>query len=64
MPWVMLGLRMAPIEDSAVSSAKMVNGCPLVLLGQFLKVKKMPAQSFVKKTQQLVNTSRSLVYST
>jgi hypothetical protein len=34
LPWVLLGLRVAPKEDSAVSSAEMVLGDPLVLPGQ------------------------------
>jgi hypothetical protein len=34
LPWVLLGLRAAPKEDSAVSSAEMVLGDPLVLPGQ------------------------------
>ncbi len=34
--WLSLGLRMAPKEDTALSSAKMVYGCPLTLPGQFL----------------------------
>jgi transposase InsO family protein len=34
LPWVLLGLRAAPKEDSAVSSADMVLGDPLVLPGQ------------------------------
>ncbi len=34
LPWVLLGMRAAPKEDSAVSSAEMVLGEPLVLPGQ------------------------------
>jgi hypothetical protein len=34
LPWVLLGLRAAPKEDSAVSLAEMVLGDPLVLPGQ------------------------------
>jgi len=34
LPWVLLGLRAAPKEDSAISSAEMVLGDPLVLPGQ------------------------------
>jgi hypothetical protein len=34
LPWVLLGLRAAPKEDRAVSSAEMVLGDPLVLPGQ------------------------------
>ncbi len=35
LPWVLMGLRAAPKEESAVSSAELVYGCPLVLPGQF-----------------------------
>jgi hypothetical protein len=31
LPWVLLGLRAAPKEDSAISSAEMVYGEPLTL---------------------------------
>ena len=34
LPWVLLGVRAAPKEDSAVSSAEAVFGAPLVLPGQ------------------------------
>ncbi len=34
LPWVLLGMRAVPKEDSAVSSAEMVLGDPLVLPGQ------------------------------
>jgi transposase InsO family protein len=34
LPWVLLGWRAAPKEDSAISSAEMVLGDPLVLPGQ------------------------------
>ena len=34
LPWVLLGLRAAPKEDSGISSAEMVLGHPLLLSGQ------------------------------
>jgi transposase InsO family protein len=34
LPWVLMGLCAAPQEDSAVSSAELVTGTPLVLPGQ------------------------------
>ncbi len=34
LPWVLLGLRAAPKEDSAISSAELVYGSPLRLPGQ------------------------------
>jgi hypothetical protein len=42
LPWVLLGLRAAPKEDSAVSSAELVTGTPLVLPGQLLHVPDPP----------------------
>jgi hypothetical protein len=38
LPWVLLGLRLMPKEDSAVSSAELVTGFPLILPGQLLHV--------------------------
>jgi len=40
--WVLLGLRATPKEDSAVSSAELVTGTPLVLPGQLLHVPDPP----------------------
>ncbi len=42
LPWVLLGLRATPKEDSAVSSAELVTGTPLVLPGQLLHVPDPP----------------------
>jgi hypothetical protein len=42
LPWVLLGLRAAPKEDSAVSSEELVTGTPLVLPGQLLHVPDPP----------------------
>jgi hypothetical protein len=42
LPWVLLGLRAVPKEDSAVSSAELVTGTPLVLPGQLLHVPDPP----------------------
>jgi hypothetical protein len=36
LPWVLMGLHAAPKEDSAVSSAELVTGTPLILPGQLL----------------------------
>jgi hypothetical protein len=35
LPWVLLGLRAAPNEDSGASSAELVLGAPLTLPDQF-----------------------------
>ena len=53
LPWVMLGIRAAPKEDSAVSAAEMVYGSPLTLPGQLLTAEDMP----VGNTQQRVETA-------
>jgi hypothetical protein len=42
LPWVLLGLRAAPKEYSAVSLAELVTGTPLVLPGQLLHVPDPP----------------------
>jgi transposase InsO family protein len=42
LPWVLLGLRAASKEDSAVSSAELITGTPLVLPGQLLHVPDPP----------------------
>jgi hypothetical protein len=49
LPWVLLGLRAAPKEDSAVSSAELVFGSPLVLPGQLLIEAERPVSEFVEK---------------
>jgi hypothetical protein len=38
LPWGPLGLRAAPKEDSSISSAELVLGAPLILLGKLLTV--------------------------
>jgi hypothetical protein len=42
LPWVLMGLPAAPTEDSAVSSAELVTGSPLILPGQVLHVPDPP----------------------
>ena len=48
LPWVLLGIRSAPKEDSAVSSAEMVYGSPLNLPGQFLEASDPFEESFIQ----------------
>ena len=45
LPWVMLSIRAAPREDSAVSAAEMVFGSPLTLPGQILTDEDVPAST-------------------
>jgi transposase InsO family protein len=42
LPWVLMGLSAVPKEDSAVSSAELVTGTPLILPGQLLPVPDPP----------------------
>jgi hypothetical protein len=60
LPWVLLGLRAAPKEDSGTSSAELVLGAPLTLPGQFLsslEPSPPPVSQFVETLQ---NSSPSL----
>ncbi len=54
LPWVLLGLRAAPKEDSGTSSAEMVYGAALTLPGQFLSVPEPPAEDFLTSLQEIV----------
>jgi hypothetical protein len=47
LPWVLLGLRAAPKDDSNISSAELVYGTPLVLPGEFLDAAEPPAADFL-----------------
>jgi hypothetical protein len=49
LPWVLLGLRAAPREDSGISAAELVYGCPLSLPGQFLSAAEPPPDTFVSQ---------------
>jgi hypothetical protein len=40
LPWVLMGLRAAPTEDTGVSATEIVFGAPLVLPGQILLTRK------------------------
>ncbi len=60
LPWVLLGLRAAPKEDSAVSSAELVLGSQLVLPGQFLDAPDWPLQDLDRIRQQMAAASGGL----
>jgi hypothetical protein len=49
LPWVLLGLRVAPREDSGVSAAELVYGCALSLPSQFLSGAELPPTDFVRQ---------------
>jgi hypothetical protein len=54
LPWVLLGLRVAPREDSGVSVAELVFGSPLSLPGQFFSAAEPPPSSFVQQLRSAV----------
>lgn len=48
LPWILLGLRSSPKEDSGISSAELVYGIPLSLPGEFLSVGEPPPEAFAE----------------
>jgi hypothetical protein len=54
LPWVMLGLRAAPREDSGVSAAELVYEAPLSLPGQFLTATEPLPTGFVQQLRSHV----------
>jgi transposase InsO family protein len=49
--WVLLGLRDAPKEDSAISSVELVFGTALTLPGQFLAGMERPPANYIKQLE-------------
>ncbi len=52
LPWVLMGLRAAPTEDTGVSAAEIVFGALLVLPGQILDAEEPPPADFITKLWQ------------
>ena len=52
LPWVLLGLRTAPREDSATSAAEYVYGTQLVLPGRFLNTPEANSEKFFQELQK------------
>ncbi len=52
LPWVLMGLRPAPTEDTGVSAAEIVFSTPLVLPGQILDAEQPPPADFIAKLRQ------------
>jgi transposase InsO family protein len=52
LPWVLMGLRGAPTEDTGVFAAEVVFGAPLVLPGQILDTEEPPPADFIAKLRQ------------
>jgi hypothetical protein len=53
LPWVLLGLRTPPKEDSDILVAELVNGVALALSAEFLSTAEPPATDFLKRVQQV-----------
>jgi hypothetical protein len=49
LPWVLLGMRSAPKDNSNISAAEAVLGTPLVLPGQLLTAEERPVPAFVEQ---------------
>ncbi len=56
LPWVLLGLRAQPKEDSNMSSAELVYGTPLTLPGEFLGTPEASAQEIADQIRSEVNS--------
>jgi transposase InsO family protein len=53
LPWVLLGLRSSPKEDSGLSSAEMIFGAPLSLPGELLTAAEPPLAAFMKSLKEV-----------
>jgi hypothetical protein len=53
LPWVLLGLRAEPREDTGLSPAEAVFGAPIVLPNEFLSNDEMSVDSVSKNFLQL-----------
>ena len=49
LPWVLLGLRIAPKEATQVSSAELVYGTTLTVPGEFLGAPELPPEDFLRR---------------
>ena len=55
LPWVLLGLRSAPRQDSATTAADAVYGSSLVLPNQFLQAPEPPCQQFYEDLREAMS---------
>jgi transposase InsO family protein len=53
LPWVLLGLRSAPKEDSGLSSAQLTFGAPLSLPGELLAAAEPPLDAFLQSLKEV-----------
>jgi transposase InsO family protein len=58
LPWVMLGVSMAPREDSAISTAELVYGAALAAPAQFITTARPPPEAFVQQLQAAPHVQR------
>jgi hypothetical protein len=47
LPWILLGLLVAPREDTGISATELVYGCAVSLTSQFLSGSELPPAAFV-----------------
>lgn len=55
LPWVLLGMRMTPREDSAMSPSEAVYGSTLSAPSAFLDVREQPAEGFCQRLVRLMD---------
>ena len=55
LPWVLIGLRTSPREDSAKSASEAVYGSDLTLPGQFLEVQDPPTNLFYENLKNAMS---------
>ena len=61
LPLVLLGLRCAPREDSAVSASEALFGTPLVLPGEFLDSPELPSSEYLRKIQAVLKNNYTVL---
>ena len=55
LPWVLLGLRVAPKEDNGLSSAEVLYGSTLTVPGDFLGCPESPTEDFLLRLRSTVD---------
>jgi hypothetical protein len=53
LPWVLLGLRSAPKEESDISSAELMFGKAMSLSAEFTQCAEPPAEQFLEKQRRM-----------
>jgi transposase InsO family protein len=57
LPFVLLGLRIKPREDTGLSPAESVNGAPIVLPNEFLQCDELAVDSIIKDLKKNLRCS-------